>query len=99
MLVMHAMSHTYMHTHRARPLLSRLVGLPASTTFEELLGKTAAATAKKGAIKTAAGAGGAGTSRVGQTKHITAACHLADGKPLSLVMQVSNRQSSVAVPG
>jgi hypothetical protein len=66
----------------------RLVSLPASTTFDDLLGK-AAATAKKGAMKTAAGASGnAGGSRVGQTKHITDACHLADGKPLSLVLQV-----------
>jgi hypothetical protein len=69
-------------------LVCRLVGLPATTTFDDLLGK-AAATAKKGAMKTAAGASGnAGGSRVGQAKHITEACHLADGKSLSLVLQV-----------
>jgi hypothetical protein len=71
--------------------MCRLVGLPASTTFEDLLGKTAAATAKKGAMKTAAGtAGAAGASRVGQLRHITTACHLADGKPLNVVMQVGD---------
>jgi hypothetical protein len=69
-------------------LLCRLVGLPASTTFEDLLGKTAAATAKKGAMKTAAGAsGGAGASRMGQVKKVTAS-HLADGQKLQLEIQV-----------
>jgi hypothetical protein len=65
-----------------------LLGLPASTTFEDLLGKTAAATAKKGAMKTAAGtAGGAGASRMGQVKKV-AAVHQADGQKLMLEIQV-----------
>uniref|UniRef100_A0A383VUJ6 PAS domain-containing protein n=1 Tax=Tetradesmus obliquus TaxID=3088 RepID=A0A383VUJ6_TETOB len=76
------------HKHMLKKSFVKLVGLPASTTFEDLLGKTAAATAKKGAMKTAAGAGGGtGASRVGQTKHIATACHLADGKPMHMVMQ------------
>ncbi|WIA34671.1 hypothetical protein OEZ86_012986 [Tetradesmus obliquus] len=76
------------HRHMLRKSFAKLACLPASSTFEDLLGKTAAATAKKGAIKTAVGAGGgAGASRVGQTKHIGTACHLADGKPMHIVMQ------------
>ncbi|WIA14496.1 hypothetical protein OEZ85_003018 [Tetradesmus obliquus] len=76
------------HRHMLRKSFAKLAGLPASSTFEDLLGKTAAAKAKKGAIKTAVGAGGgAGASRVGQTKHIGTACHLADGKPMHIVMQ------------
>jgi hypothetical protein len=70
-------------------LSCRLVGLPSSTTFDDLLGKAAAAAAaKKGAMKTGAGAAsGASDSRMGQVKQVTAH-HLADGQTLLLQVQV-----------
>lgn len=61
----------------------RLMDLPPSTVFEDLLGTKAT---KKGVMKTAGG-GGAATARMGVAKKI-AAHHLGDGKPLSLEIQV-----------
>ncbi len=73
-------------------LVRSLVGLPASTSFEDLLGsKGAASAAKKGAMKGGAAAT-AGASRVGQVKRVTAH-HLGDGKPLALELQVSSMRA------
>eukprot|EP00775_Hariotina_reticulata_P007054 gene7054-7268_t len=75
------------HLKRA-PVLG-LLGLPASTTFNDLLGPSGPA-AKKGAMKTSAGANAA--SQMGTVKAITA-CHLGDGKPLSLELQAMSCRS------
>eukprot|EP00879_Flechtneria_rotunda_P013062 GHRR01013642.1.p1 GENE.GHRR01013642.1~~GHRR01013642.1.p1 ORF type:complete len:1083 (+),score=308.01 GHRR01013642.1:2122-5370(+) len=66
--------------------LPRLIGMSASTTFEDLLGVKGAA-AKKGALKSSTGGAASSTSRLGVPKKVTAQ-HLSDGKPLQLEMQV-----------
>jgi hypothetical protein len=68
-------------------LLCRLVSLPSSTTFEDLLGSKLVA---KGAMK--AGASGTqpmypGMSHMGDVKQVTTH-HLADGQLLALELQV-----------
>ena len=72
---------------------NRLVGLPASTGFADLLGLKIA---KKGAMKVsstgAVGAGGATvTARMGHVRKLTTQ-HLKDGKPMNLEMQVGQVQ-------
>lgn len=68
---------------------SRLVGLPDTTTFEELLG-TKAPIVKKGAIRNSASSGppAAGVSRMGVANKLKAH-HLGDGKPLQTEIQVN----------
>jgi hypothetical protein len=72
------------------------VGLPASSTFDDLLGKAATSIAKKGPMKTAAGAsGGTAGLRMGQLKRVSA-LHLADGQLVHLEMQVCATTSATA---
>lgn len=63
---------------------NRLIGLPQSTTFEDLLGQKGTA-ATKGAMKGTAA--GAGASRMGVARRVTTK-HPVDGKSLVLEMQV-----------
>lgn len=79
----------------------RLVGLPPSTSREQLLGSeassTGVSTAKKGAMK--GGATGSTGSRIGFPRTLSAR-HLADGGTLPLEMQVggSNRAAPNCMP-
>ena len=63
----------------------RLVGLPSTTTNEQLLGSEHTATAKKGAMK--GGTSSSSAARIGQLRALSTQ-HLADGAPLALEMQV-----------
>lgn len=65
--------------------MCRLIGLPVSAGFEDLLGTKGRPTAKKGAMKATAGA--TATARMGLARKITVN-HLGDGKQLTLEMQV-----------
>ncbi|WIA20263.1 hypothetical protein OEZ85_006098 [Tetradesmus obliquus] len=72
---------------------ARLVGMDASSAFDELLGLKATAAAKKGAMKAPSGkaaqfghAAARSMHRMGVVKQVTAQ-HLVDGRPLLLEMQ------------
>jgi hypothetical protein len=73
---------------------ARLIGLDASSTFDDLLGLKSAAAAKKGAMKAPSGkaalsghAAARSMHRMGVVRQLTAQ-HLVDGRPLLLEMQV-----------
>eukprot|EP00878_Enallax_costatus_P021708 GHUV01022998.1.p1 GENE.GHUV01022998.1~~GHUV01022998.1.p1 ORF type:complete len:487 (+),score=142.31 GHUV01022998.1:295-1755(+) len=77
------------HLHKKH--FAKLVGLPASTTFADLLGLKIA---KKGAMKAStSGAGAAVTARMGHVRKLTTQ-HMKDGKPMTLEMQAMSHEQS-----